>query len=79
MDNRTIEIFNVQMEKYLKEERNLINAYRALVRNKCYMSYDMCFMPKEEFGVSFNLFQRMNDKEDISFHGTNEKVAYEKR
>jgi hypothetical protein len=26
--------FNIQMEKYLKEEKNLIKAYRALVSNK---------------------------------------------
>jgi uncharacterized protein Veg len=34
IDQRTIERFNNLMEDYLKEERNLINAYRALARNK---------------------------------------------
>lgn len=34
IDLRTIERFNNLMEDYLKEERNLINAYRALARNK---------------------------------------------
>ena len=34
MDQRTLERFNKQIEAYLDEERNLINAYRALARNK---------------------------------------------
>jgi hypothetical protein len=34
VDPRTLERFNKQMEAYLQEERNLINAYRALARNK---------------------------------------------
>ena len=34
VDQRTIDRFIRHMEAYLKEERNLINAYRALARNK---------------------------------------------
>lgn len=34
VDQRTLERFNKQMEAYLQEENNLINAYRALARNK---------------------------------------------
>jgi len=34
IDQRTLERFNNLMEDYLKEERKLINAYRALSRNK---------------------------------------------
>jgi len=34
IDQRTLERFNNLMEDYLQEERNLINAYRALIRNK---------------------------------------------
>ena len=34
VDQRTLERFNKHMEAYLQEERNLINAYRALARNK---------------------------------------------
>jgi hypothetical protein len=34
IDQRTMDRFNKHMEDYLKEERNLINAYRALARNK---------------------------------------------
>jgi hypothetical protein len=34
IDQRTMGRFNNLMEDYLKEERHLINAYRALARNK---------------------------------------------
>jgi len=34
VDQRTLERFNKHMETYLQERRNLINAYRALARNK---------------------------------------------
>jgi hypothetical protein len=34
IDQRTMGRFNNLMEDYLQEERNLINAYRALARNK---------------------------------------------
>jgi len=33
-DQRTLNNFNDQMEQYLKEQQNLVKAYRALARNK---------------------------------------------
>ncbi len=34
MDENTMIMFNAHMEHYLKDQKDLINAYRALVRNK---------------------------------------------